>query len=128
MAMRRCGSSLLRMPYYSLRSIFVQSSKKMGTDSAATAGKQKITDANVPSWCSEILMCPLSRKPLRRSIGPSNGGEEGSEDSLLSDAYPCISYPIVDGIPCLIPSQGKLLKTNDNDGDDKASMPADSTF
>ncbi|KAI3981574.1 hypothetical protein MKX01_007494 [Papaver californicum] len=128
MAMRRCGSSLLRMPYNSLRLIFVQSSKELTTDSAATAGKQKTTDATVPSWCSEILMCPLSGKPLRRSIGASNGGGERSEDSLLSYVYPCISYPIVDGIPRLVPSQGKLLTSNDNDGDGEASTSADSTF
>ncbi|XP_042507337.1 UPF0434 protein Aave_2563 [Macadamia integrifolia] len=52
---------------------------------------------------SEILVCPLSKQPLRVC-------EESN--SLISDALG-VSYPIVDGIPCLVPKDGKLLETGD---------------
>ncbi|GFY87918.1 hypothetical protein Acr_05g0015570 [Actinidia rufa] len=52
---------------------------------------------------SEILVCPLSKQPLRIC-------EE--RNSLISDAIG-VSYPIVDGIPCLVPNDGKIIDTND---------------
>ncbi|KAG9442778.1 hypothetical protein H6P81_018632 [Aristolochia fimbriata] len=52
---------------------------------------------------SEFFVCPLSKQPLRISQDSS---------SLFCDALG-ISYPIVDGIPCLVPKDGKLLDTGD---------------
>ncbi|XP_043710727.1 UPF0434 protein Pmen_1615 [Telopea speciosissima] len=52
---------------------------------------------------SEILVCPLTKQPLRVC-------EESN--SLISVALG-VSYPIVDGIPCLVPKDGKLLETDD---------------
>ncbi|XP_004287782.1 PREDICTED: protein preY, mitochondrial [Fragaria vesca subsp. vesca] len=50
----------------------------------------------------ERLVCPLSRQPLRFC-------EE--TNSLISDAIG-VSYPIKDGIPCLVPADGKILDTD----------------
>ncbi|PRQ47353.1 hypothetical protein RchiOBHm_Chr2g0098761 [Rosa chinensis] len=50
----------------------------------------------------ERLVCPLSRQPLRFC-------EE--TNSLISDAIG-VSYPIKDGIPCLVPADGKMLDTD----------------
>lgn len=50
----------------------------------------------------EILVCPLSKQPLRFC-------EE--TNSLISDAIG-VSYPIKDGIPCLVPADGKMLDTD----------------
>ncbi|KAL6959907.1 hypothetical protein U1Q18_040057 [Sarracenia purpurea var. burkii] len=63
---------------------------------------------------SEILVCPLSKQPLRLC-------EESN--SLISDAMG-ISYPIVDGIPCLVPKFGKII---DFDGAPKPEGAVDST-
>ncbi|KAK9133788.1 hypothetical protein Scep_013316 [Stephania cephalantha] len=61
---------------------------------------------------NEILVCPLSKQPLRLC-------EESN--TLISDALG-VSYPIVDGIPCLVPTDGKLIETpNEDDGDDATS-------
>ncbi|KDP23980.1 hypothetical protein JCGZ_25368 [Jatropha curcas] len=51
----------------------------------------------------EVLVCPLSKQPLRYC-------EE--TNSLISDAIG-VSYPIKDGVPCLVPRDGKILE---NDG------------
>ncbi|XP_065856952.1 uncharacterized protein [Euphorbia lathyris] len=50
---------------------------------------------------SEILVCPLSKQPLRFC-------EE--TNSLISDVIG-VSYPIKDGIPCLNPTDGKIIDT-----------------
>ncbi|KAK9156136.1 hypothetical protein Sjap_003616 [Stephania japonica] len=61
---------------------------------------------------NEILVCPLSKQPLRLC-------EESN--ALISDALG-VSYPIVDGIPCLVPTDGKLIETpNEDDGDADAA-------
>ncbi|KAJ9703797.1 hypothetical protein PVL29_005182 [Vitis rotundifolia] len=52
---------------------------------------------------SEILVCPLSKQPLR--VCEESG-------SLISDAIG-VSYPVVDGIPSLVPKDGKILATDD---------------
>ncbi|CAK9156968.1 unnamed protein product [Ilex paraguariensis] len=54
---------------------------------------------------SEILVCPLSKQPLRVC-------EESN--SLISDAIG-VSFPIVDGIPCLVPHDGKIIGTETDD-------------
>ncbi|KAI9165498.1 hypothetical protein LWI28_015208 [Acer negundo] len=58
---------------------------------------------------SEILVCPLSKQPLR--VCEETG-------SLISDSIG-VSFPIKDGIPCLVPKDGKILDTlKDDDADD----------
>ncbi|GAV74715.1 Trm112p domain-containing protein [Cephalotus follicularis] len=61
---------------------------------------------------SEILVCPLSKQPLRYC-------EE--TNTLISDSIG-VSFPIKNGIPCLVPNDGKILeddhpKKPDNDVD-----------
>ncbi|CAF2133261.1 UPF0434 protein BRADO0313 [Brassica rapa] len=53
---------------------------------------------------SEILVCPLSKQPLRFCE---------KTKSLVSDTIG-VSFPIKDGIPCLVPKDGKIL---DEDAD-----------
>ncbi|KAL7608454.1 uncharacterized protein LOC111915437 [Lactuca sativa] len=50
---------------------------------------------------SDILVCPLSKQPLRVCE---------KSNSLISDAIG-VSFPIVDGIPCLVPKDGKIIET-----------------
>ncbi|KAK8587129.1 hypothetical protein V6N12_021640 [Hibiscus sabdariffa] len=52
---------------------------------------------------SEILVCPLSKQTLR--VCPQSA-------SLISDSIG-VSFPIKDGIPCLVPRDGKILDTDD---------------
>ncbi|XP_028775354.1 uncharacterized protein LOC114732225 [Neltuma alba] len=49
---------------------------------------------------TEILVCPISKQPLRFC-------EE--TNSLISDAIG-VSFPIKNGIPCLVPMDGKILE------------------
>ncbi|XP_077231130.1 trm112p-like protein isoform X7 [Tasmannia lanceolata] len=60
---------------------------------------------------SELLVCPLSKQPLRLSQ---------DSNSLISDTLG-VSYPIVDGIPCLVPKDGKLVDTHDTSTSDNTS-------
>ncbi|GAB4848442.1 hypothetical protein Ancab_003139 [Ancistrocladus abbreviatus] len=52
---------------------------------------------------SEILVCPLTKKPLRYCE---------KTNSLISDDIG-VSFPIVDGIPCLVPKDGKILQDDE---------------
>ncbi|PON53491.1 hypothetical protein PanWU01x14_202110 [Parasponia andersonii] len=52
---------------------------------------------------SEILVCPLSKQPLRFCE---------KTNSLISEAIG-VSFPIKDGIPCLVPKDGKILESED---------------
>ncbi|KAJ7944130.1 Protein preY, mitochondrial [Quillaja saponaria] len=64
---------------------------------------------------SEFLVCPLSKQPLRYC-------EE--TNSLISDTIG-VSFPIKDGIPCLVPKDGKILDTEDTSkSEDTASSSA----
>ncbi|KAK4583892.1 hypothetical protein RGQ29_021849 [Quercus rubra] len=60
---------------------------------------------------SQILVCPLSKQPLRYS-------EE--TNSLISDAIG-VSFPIEDGIPCLVPMDGKIIEADDMRNTDDAA-------
>ncbi|CAL5366145.1 unnamed protein product [Camellia sinensis] len=51
----------------------------------------------------EILVCPLSKQPLRMCE---------QSNSLISDAIG-VAYPIANGIPCLVPKDGKIIDTDD---------------
>ncbi|KAH7566233.1 hypothetical protein ACOSP7_022617 [Xanthoceras sorbifolium] len=59
---------------------------------------------------SEILVCPLSKQPLR--VCEETG-------SIISDPIG-VSFPIKDGIPCLVPKDGEILDTDDTIKDDGA--------
>ncbi|KAK1423552.1 hypothetical protein QVD17_18856 [Tagetes erecta] len=59
---------------------------------------------------TEILVCPLSKQPLRVCDKSS---------SLISDAIG-VSFPIVDGIPCLVPRDGEIVETEDAPSECKA--------
>ncbi|XWS29170.1 hypothetical protein CRYUN_Cryun24cG0005600 [Craigia yunnanensis] len=60
---------------------------------------------------SEILVCPLSKQPLRVCEEPA---------SLISDSIG-VSFPIKDGIPCLVLRDGKILDTDNTVKDDAAA-------
>ncbi|KAI9109611.1 hypothetical protein K1719_019241 [Acacia pycnantha] len=49
---------------------------------------------------TEILVCPLSKQPLRFCL---------ETNSLISDAIG-VSFPIKNGIPRLVPMDGKILE------------------
>jgi len=51
----------------------------------------------------DFLVCPLSKEPLRFCPKSKN---------LFNDSLG-ISYPVIDGIPCLVPVDGQLLNTKD---------------
>ncbi|XP_009801748.1 uncharacterized protein LOC107766337 [Nicotiana tabacum] len=51
----------------------------------------------------EYLVCPLSKQPLRFCE---------KTNSLISDSIG-VSYPIVDGVPRLVPTDGKIIETDD---------------
>ncbi|OIT34320.1 PREDICTED: uncharacterized protein LOC109244837 [Nicotiana attenuata] len=51
----------------------------------------------------EYLVCPLSKQPLRLCE---------KTNSLISDTIG-VSYPIVDGVPRLVPTDGKIIESDD---------------
>ncbi|XP_022132378.1 uncharacterized protein LOC111005251 isoform X2 [Momordica charantia] len=52
---------------------------------------------------SEILVCPLTKQPLRYCE---------ASNSLISDTIG-VSFPIKGGIPCLVPRDGRIIETDD---------------
>nr|XP_054773778.1 UPF0434 protein RPC_0266-like [Lytechinus pictus] len=50
----------------------------------------------------EVLVCPISKQPLRY---------DAESNELISDAIN-VAYPIRDGIPNLVPTDGRILKDN----------------
>ncbi|XP_077372399.1 protein preY, mitochondrial [Festucalex cinctus] len=52
----------------------------------------------------EFLVCPLSKKPLRF---------EATTNELINDELG-IAYPIIDGIPNMIPQEARLLQKDSN--------------
>ncbi|XP_034751179.1 protein preY, mitochondrial-like [Etheostoma cragini] len=56
----------------------------------------------------DFLVCPLSKKPLRY---------EANTNELINDELG-IAYPIINGIPNMIPQEARLLQ---KDGDTSAS-------
>ncbi|KAL8160511.1 hypothetical protein V2J09_002048 [Rumex salicifolius] len=63
----------------------------------------KETGIRLSKTLSEIMVCPLTKKPLRYCE---------KTDSLISDQIG-VSFPIVNGIPCLVPTDGKILEDNE---------------
>ncbi|XP_078364632.1 UPF0434 protein RPD_0454-like [Oculina patagonica] len=57
-------------------------------------------DAPIDQKLLEILVCPLSKKPLRY---------DSTRNELISDEIG-VAYSIQNGIPNLIPHDGRLLK------------------
>ncbi|XP_047312431.1 protein preY, mitochondrial isoform X2 [Impatiens glandulifera] len=53
---------------------------------------------------SEMLVCPISKQSLRYC-------EESN--SLISDTIG-VSFPIMDGIPCLVPMDAKIIQVGDS--------------
>ncbi|XP_038982282.1 protein preY, mitochondrial-like isoform X3 [Phoenix dactylifera] len=65
------------------------------------ASRRLLKDAaNIGKAFSDFLACPLSKQPLRHC--------EDSQ-SRISETIG-VSFPIIDGIPCLVPKDGKLLE------------------
>ncbi|KAG8081666.1 hypothetical protein GUJ93_ZPchr0019g2688 [Zizania palustris] len=62
----------------------------------------------IPQALADVLVCPLSKKPLRYCE---------ASGSLISDAVG-VSFPIVDGIPCLVPKDGKLMDQDQKESED----------
>ncbi|XP_075400139.1 protein preY, mitochondrial [Tenrec ecaudatus] len=56
-----------------------------------------------PVWL-EFLVCPLSKKPLRY---------EASTNELINEELG-IAYPIIDGIPNMIPQAARMTHQNKN--------------
>ncbi|KAF0929721.1 hypothetical protein E2562_024414 [Oryza meyeriana var. granulata] len=65
-------------------------------------------EGGIPQALADVLVCPLSKKLLRSCE---------ASGSLVSDAVG-VSFPIVDGIPCLVPKDGKLLDHDQDKSED----------
>ncbi|XP_020597132.1 uncharacterized protein LOC110036903 isoform X3 [Phalaenopsis equestris] len=48
----------------------------------------------------DILVCPISKQPLRYCQ---------ETQSIICNAIG-VSFPVVDGIPCLVPKEGKIIE------------------
>ncbi|WOG93831.1 hypothetical protein DCAR_0313118 [Daucus carota subsp. sativus] len=73
-------------------------------------GSEILSKTGISKTLVEIMVCPLSKQPLRFCQ---------KSNSLISDAIG-VSYPIVDGIPHLVPHDGKMIDS------DTATVPNDS--
>ncbi|XP_078173850.1 trm112p-like protein [Carex rostrata] len=71
--------------------------------------------ADLSKAISEFLVCPLSKQPLRYCK---------ERQALVSDAVG-VSYRIVDGIPYLVPKDGKLLEDQEILKGETRSKPSD---
>ncbi|PAN47179.1 hypothetical protein GQ55_9G235700 [Panicum hallii var. hallii] len=70
----------------------------------------------IPQALADVLVCPLSKKPLRYCE---------ASGCLVSEAVG-VSFPIEDGIPCLVPKDGKLLEDN-SEKSEQEPIPRDSS-
>ncbi|XP_051114604.1 uncharacterized protein LOC127240150 [Andrographis paniculata] len=61
------------------------------------------TGAGLNATLTDMLVCPLSKQPLRLCR---------ETNSLISDSVG-VSYPIVNGIPRLVPADGKVIAEDD---------------
>ncbi|CAN6311012.1 unnamed protein product [Urochloa humidicola] len=71
---------------------------------------------SIPQALADVLVCPLSKKPLRYCE---------ASGSLVSDAVG-VSFPIEDGIPSLVPKDGKFLE-DDLKKSEQGQTPRDSS-
>ncbi|KZV40930.1 protein preY, mitochondrial-like [Dorcoceras hygrometricum] len=63
----------------------------------------KCAGVGINTTLLEMLVCPLSKQPLRLCV---------KTNALISDSLG-VSYPIVDGIPRLIPIDASIIDTVD---------------
>ncbi|KAF5765179.1 hypothetical protein HanRHA438_Chr15g0712901 [Helianthus annuus] len=75
-------------------------SRKSGKRGAMVRGSRVVEI--ISKTLSEMLVCPLSEQPLRVCE---------KSNSLISHAIG-VSFPIVDGIPCLVPRDGEIVETD----------------
>ncbi|XP_024527222.1 protein preY, mitochondrial-like isoform X1 [Selaginella moellendorffii] len=63
----------------------------------------------------EFLVCPLSKTALRKSASNPRKKIEYSEkrQELISDELG-VAYPIIDGIPNLIPLDGRIMEETED--------------
>ncbi|CAL4916888.1 unnamed protein product [Urochloa decumbens] len=71
---------------------------------------------SIPQALADLLVCPLSKKPLRYCE---------ASGSLVSDAVR-VSFPIEDGIPSLVPKDAKFLE-DDMEKSEQGQIPRDSS-
>ncbi|MED6146222.1 hypothetical protein PIB30_032599 [Stylosanthes scabra] len=71
--------------------------------------KEVMGGAGKSLW--EVLVCPLSKNPLRYC---------DETKTLISDAI-AVSFPIKNGIPCLVPQDGKILQEEQDANDANSS-------
>ncbi|KAJ4842431.1 hypothetical protein Tsubulata_027298 [Turnera subulata] len=71
----------------------------------------KEVGSGISKTLSEILVCPLSKQPLRYCE---------ATNSLVSDAIG-VAYPVKNGIPCLVPTDGKILDSDEGSNSDGAA-------
>ncbi|XP_004512168.1 uncharacterized protein [Cicer arietinum] len=64
---------------------------------------KEVLQKAVTTLLSDFLVCPLSKNPLRYCE---------ASNSLISDAIG-VSFPIKNGVPCLVPREGKILDEED---------------
>ncbi|CAN0918828.1 Protein preY, mitochondrial [Linum grandiflorum] len=76
-------------------------------------GKAMLKEAanGIGKTLSLVLVCPLSKQSLRYCK---------ETNSLISDSIG-VSFPIKDGIPCLVPRDGKILEAGDDNHGDPAT-------
>ncbi|XP_072291836.1 UPF0434 protein Mmar10_2939 isoform X1 [Eucyclogobius newberryi] len=86
---RRCVGQTLRVPAISPAVVPVRNFTDPVQDTAPF-------DASL----LEVLVCPLSKKPLRY---------EAETNELINDELG-IAYPVIDGIPNMIPQDARLLQ------------------
>ncbi|CAL4916889.1 unnamed protein product [Urochloa decumbens] len=78
---------------------------------------------SIPQALADLLVCPLSKKPLSACRLPSRYCE--ASGSLVSDAVR-VSFPIEDGIPSLVPKDAKFLE-DDMEKSEQGQIPRDSS-
>ncbi|XP_030587338.1 protein preY, mitochondrial [Archocentrus centrarchus] len=82
--------------------------RRVGAVSAPLRSFTDAKDGEQPPFDAallEVLVCPLSKKPLRY---------EAKTNELINEELG-IAYPIIDGIPNMIPQEARLIKREASD-------------
>lgn len=100
------GSIFTKQVQFSKANMLEWSSQELNHYKMVRISKALLKEAGtgLSKTLSEILVCPLTKQPLRVC-------EE--TNSLISDSIG-VSFPIKDGIPSLVPKDGKILGVNDD--------------
>jgi uncharacterized protein len=69
------------------------------SDSATTSNSSKLLDESI----MDHIVCPISKLPLRYDAARG----------LILCPEIRVAYPIVDGVPVLVPSEGRLLRDDE---------------